>query len=69
MKPRYVLADTHIAQDFGVPHIVVLSDIGFWTSRYEDLIAWCKDHNADVQGTTVNIRDNQTLTAFCLKWS
>jgi hypothetical protein len=68
-QKRFIIADSIVAESLGLPGIVVLSSIDFWTDNYEDLIAWCANNNADVQGMTVNIHDEKTLTAFCLRWS
>ena len=68
-KPRFVVADSIIAEELGQRVIVVLSDIGYWTKHYEALQQWCQENNSEVQGMTINIPDDQTLTAFCLKWA
>lgn len=68
-KKRFIIADSLVAESLGWPNIVMLTNIEFWNEHYEDLIAWCADNNADVQGMTVNIHDEKTLTAFCLRWT
>ncbi len=68
-QKRFIIADSIVAESLGQPIIVMLSSIDFWSAHYEDLISWCSNNNADVQGMTVNIRDEKTLTAFCLRWS
>lgn len=68
-KPNFVVADTEISQSLGVPIIVVLANIEFWNHNYEALQAWCEQHHSEVQGMTVNIPDDTTLTAFCLRWA
>jgi hypothetical protein len=35
----------------------------------DKLTAWCKTRNAEIQGMTVAIKDDATLTEFLLKWS
>lgn len=66
---NFIVAETEVSESLGVPIIVMLSNITFWADNYEDLISWCANQGADVQGMTVNIHDEKTLTAFCLRWS
>ena len=66
---NFIVAEIEVSESLGVPIIVMLSNISFWNRHYEDLISWCANHGADVQGMTVNIHDEKTLTAFCLRWS
>lgn len=68
-KERFIIADSIVAEALGSPIIVMLSSIDFWADNYEDLIAWCADNDAKVQGMTVNIHNEKTLTAFCLRWA
>jgi hypothetical protein len=50
-------------------HVIVLSDIKFWTEYYTELQDWCKKQNAKVEGMTVSINTDKTLTLFILRWS
>ena len=68
-RPRFVVADTKVSKELGVPFIVILSDFMYWTDHSEELRAWCDKNNASIVGTTVNIYDEPTLTAFCLRWT
>ena len=68
-KSRFVVADIEVSKDLGVPFIVVLSDFMYWTDHSEELQAWCDQNNASIAGVTVNIYDEPTLTAFCLRWA
>lgn len=49
--------------------VVVLTDVEFWNSNYEQLKDWCDDHNCEVVGMTVEVPNHKTLTMFCLRWS
>lgn len=69
MKQRFVVADPEVAQSLGQPVIIMLSDIEFWNTHYDALHAWCEQNASEVQGMTVNIPDDTTLTAFCLRWA
>ncbi len=66
---RFVVADREVSQSLGQYTIIMLGDIGYWVDNYEVLQQWCEDNGGSVEGMTVNIPDDQTLTAFCLKWT
>jgi len=68
-KPHFIVADPEIARSLGQPVIVMLSDIAFWNINYDSLHEWCRQNHSEVQGMTVNIPDDVTLTAFCLRWA
>ena len=69
MKPNFIVADTYVSQSFGVPHIVMMSNLSFWLPRVDELQTWCKEHNCRIEGMTVSVPDEHTLTLFALKWS
>lgn len=69
VRPKFVVADREVSKELGVPFIVILSDFMFWTDHAEELQTWCDNNNASIVGTTLNIHDEKTLTAFCLRWS
>lgn len=50
-------------------HLVILSDFNYWVDHSSELSAWCKQHNCRLEGMTVIIPNNQTLTLFSLRWS
>jgi len=50
-------------------HTVVLTDVEFWTTQYDELDKWCSQHGGVVSGMTVNFNDSKTLTRFCLEWA
>ena len=68
-RPRFVVADSEVSKELGVPFIVVLSDFTYWSEHADELQTWCDNNNASIVGTTLNIYNEKTLTAFCLKWS
>jgi hypothetical protein len=68
-RPRFVIADKLVSASFEQHRIIMLGDIGFWADHFEDLQQWCKETGARIEGMTVNIPDDRTLTAFCLRWS
>lgn len=69
MRPRFVIADKEVSLSLNQFTIIMLNDIGFWADNYDELQQWCWAHSAQVMGMTVNIPDEKTLTAFCLRWS
>jgi hypothetical protein len=68
-KQRFVIAEPVVCESLGVPFILMLADIEFWSSHYEALLDWCDQYNGKVLGMTVELPDAQTLTAFALRWS
>lgn len=69
IKQRFVVADPVVCESLGVPFILMLADIEFWSSHYEALLDWCEQYNSKVLGMTVELPDAKTLTAFALRWS
>jgi hypothetical protein len=50
-------------------HIVLLTNVMFWSEQYDNLGTWCEEHHAEVKGMTVNIPSDEVLTLFCLRWT
>jgi hypothetical protein len=48
---------------------VVLCDIEYWNTHYEELKDWCDKHGCETQGMTVDIPNNRTLMMWMLRWS
>lgn len=51
------------------PNLVVLSDYNFWAAHYEELIKWCSENSATVEGMTVNFGSADDVMLFALRWS
>ena len=49
-------------------HLVVLSDITYWSENLDSLIEWCDENECEVLGMTVNVPDDQRLIVFILRW-
>jgi hypothetical protein len=49
-------------------HLIVLTDIPFWTKHADQLDEWCWLHDCVLQGMTVEIPSDPTLTLFHLQW-
>ena len=63
---RFVVAPAEYYNDN--MHVVVLTDIPFWTSHIDQLSEWCRLHDCVLQGMTVEIPSDPTLTLFYLQW-
>jgi hypothetical protein len=64
---RFVIADNDLI-DFEDGNIIILTDVTYWNEHYEELRLWCKLYGAEIRGMTVTCND-QTVTAFALRWS
>jgi hypothetical protein len=64
---RFVVADFPKSEFGGI--IIVLTDVEYWNTHYEELKDWCDENLADTQGMTVTIPNKKVLTLFCLRWS
>lgn len=58
-----------ITRNLGLGVIVVLTDIKFWDTHYEELKDWCDENLAKMQGMTISFPNEKILTLFCLRWS
>jgi hypothetical protein len=63
---KFIIADPGM---FWGQYIVVLTDIDYWLDNYVDLVNWCKEHNGEVSGMTVEFPDDASLMFFVLRWS
>jgi hypothetical protein len=69
-KQRFIVVESAIAHDNAVSHLIVLTDIYFWTDHADALDAWCADHPGAVQmGMTVGFDNQELLLMFILRWS
>jgi hypothetical protein len=59
----------HITKNRGLGKIIVLTNIEFWNTHYEELKDWCDCNNAELTGMIVEFQHERDLTLFCLKWS
>jgi len=61
----------HISKDLiddGQGVMVLLTDVGYWVDRTDELIAWCREYNCVQRGMTVTFPSEKELTVFCLHW-
>ena len=63
---RFIVAPKHLG--FG-PNLIVLSDYNFWGEHYEELVKWCNENSATVEGMTVNFSSADDVMLFALRWS
>lgn len=66
---RFVIAADYIVADLNVRHLIVLTDMRFWSEHADQLAAWCETHGASVSGLTVEIPTDEILSLFVLRWS
>lgn len=64
---RFIIAPGYLTDS--KEHLIVLTDVGFWNTHYEELKDWCDEHLADTQGMTVAVPNERILTLFVLRWS
>ncbi len=64
---RFVVTPKELVDDGVI--LIVLSDYRYWVDRTDELIDWCKQRNAQVQGMTVVLTDEVSLTEFVLRWA
>jgi hypothetical protein len=50
-------------------HLVILTDIKFWNTHYEELKDFCDQHDGQISGMIVSFKNNHNLTLFLLKWA
>lgn len=66
-KQRFVTVGYELLD--GPEMMVILTDMSYWYEHYNELGAWCDQHNAVMSGMTVTFPDEKTLMVFSLKWS
>jgi hypothetical protein len=50
-------------------HLVVLTDITYWCSHFDQLEAWAEEYKAKMEGMTVFLPDEQAAIVFKLRWA
>lgn len=66
---RFVVSDPVVSASFGTQHVVILSDFKYWNDHWDELLAWCQEHGCRLEGATVDIPADETMTLFALRWS
>ena len=66
-KHKFIGVGPYLAD--GIERLVILTDIGFWAEHIDELNEWCDQYGATAAGMTVAFPDDQTMTAFYLRWS
>lgn len=64
---RFILADRELYDEEG--QLIILTDFGYWTLHFEELMEWCRDNGGKVNGSTVLFQNDHEVTAFVLRWS
>ena len=65
-RSKFIVIETAMI-DITDGNLIILTDIEYWNDRYEELQAWCAEHEAEVRGMTVTCSD-EALILFCLRW-
>jgi hypothetical protein len=64
---RFIVAPKHLG--YG-PNLIVLSDINYWNTHYEELKDWCDTQlGAEIVGMTIEFTNEKELMMFVLRWS
>ena len=66
-KQRFVVIPADLLE--GTEKMIILADYNFWADQEDELRHWCHDNNSSFLGMTVTVPNEQTLTAFCLRWA
>jgi hypothetical protein len=67
-RNRFVVAPHYLLENVN-QHVVILSDLAYWTNHYDELREWCELHGGEVAGMGVTLPDAHTVTLFSLRWS
>jgi hypothetical protein len=67
-RQRFVVAPHYLLENVN-QHVVILSDLAYWTNHYDELREWCELHGGEVAGMGVTLPDARTVTLFSLRWS
>ena len=66
-KQRFVIVPVDLLEGF--ENMIILSDYNFWADHEDELRQWCRVNGSSFVGMTVTVPNDQTLTAFCLRWA
>ena len=66
---RFVIASDHVLACLDTLHLIVLTDMQFWSEHAAQLTQWCQTHDAKVAGMTVEIPTEELVNMFVLRWS
>jgi hypothetical protein len=67
-RQRFVVAPHYLLENVN-QHVVILSDLAYWTNHYDELKEWCELYGGEVAGMGVTLPDARTVTLFSLRWS
>lgn len=68
-RQRYVVLPGELVEGrpFGIT--ILMSDYNYWAEHVDECVLWCKQYGCRIQGMTIEIPDDETLTMFMLRWS
>ncbi len=65
-QQRFIIAPSELVDN---EKLVILTDVGYWVNRHEQLKDWCDQHSSVTEGMTVVVPNEETLMMFVLRWS
>jgi hypothetical protein len=65
-EERFIVAPSVLCDN---EKLIVLTDVAYWNTHYEELKNWCDLNLSETQGMTVVCPDDETLLLFVLRWS
>jgi hypothetical protein len=63
---KFVVAESYLHESPG--HLIILTDYTFWVLYHAELLILCSQNNSKLEGMTVSLPTDQSLTAFILRW-
>jgi hypothetical protein len=68
-RQRFVVLPGELVEGSLYGITVLMSDYNYWADHVGECVEWCSQHGCRIQGMTIEIPDEETLTLFSLKWS
>jgi hypothetical protein len=67
-RQRFIVAKKYLVL-YPSGHLMILTDVNYWSENYQSLIEWCDRYGAEHAGMTVTVPSDELLTIFLLRWS
>jgi len=64
---KFIVAEPDL-HDFD-DHLVILTDVRYWTDHIDELLKWCSKHGCTQEGMAIRVPSDSKLTHFILAWS
>lgn len=66
---RFVVVTQDMFEEVGYTHMIIMTDVKYWSEQVDNCIAWCSQYKCEIKGMTICIPNEETLALFLLKWS